>query len=69
MNAAVQRDTCDSTAVRVSPGSLQKSYLMSKLTGVGMCPSTERMPLGGNPLPASDIQTMADWICQGAKND
>ncbi len=58
-------ESCDLDTVDVFPGSLDKSYLMHKLTGVGMCPSTSIMPLG-SMLPQADIQTIADWICEGA---
>jgi hypothetical protein len=52
----------------VTPGDLGHSYLMNKLLGVGMCEGTDRMPFGA-PLPAEQIQTIADWICTGAPND
>jgi hypothetical protein len=52
----------------VVPGSLEKSYLLRKLTGIGMCPKTQVMPPGGK-LPAMQIQIIADWICAGARND
>jgi hypothetical protein len=34
-----------------------------------MCPDTEQMPRGGQPLPKDQIQTIADSICAGAKNN
>ncbi|MDP9152593.1 MAG: hypothetical protein M3O36_21935, partial [Myxococcota bacterium] len=67
VNAPMTRNTCK-TGVLVSPGSPQDSYLMNKLTGVGVCPGTSRMPLFG-ALPAADIQAVADWICKGAQNN
>jgi hypothetical protein len=69
VNVLVSRDTCDPSAVIVKPGSLEDSYLMHKLTGVGMCPNTSQMPSMGHPLPSPEIQTIADWICQGALNN
>jgi hypothetical protein len=69
VNVPASRDVCSSAGDLVEPGSLEGSYLMHKLTGVDMCPETNRMPLGGSELPEKDIQTIADWICQGAKND
>jgi hypothetical protein len=60
-------DGCDA-GVLVDPGSLQRSYLLHKLTGRGMCPGSLRMPPGA-PLTPEAIQTMADWICRGAPND
>ena len=69
VNVKATRDTCASAGLLVSPGSLENSYLIHKLTGVGLCPTTSRMPSQGLVLPASDIQTIADWVCSGAKND
>ena len=69
VNAPSQRDGCTTTRILVTPGSLEQSYLMNKLTGIGMCPGTLRMPFGGDALPAGEIQTIADWICAGAPND
>jgi hypothetical protein len=65
LGTSLGEDNCDLAAVDVFPGSLDKSYLMHKLTGVGMCPSTSTMPLG-SMLGQDDIQTFADWICEGA---
>jgi hypothetical protein len=69
VNAKVARDLCNPSAVIVSPSSLEKSYLMNKLTGLGVCPGTSQMPKTGMPLPSNEIQTIADWICAGAPND
>jgi hypothetical protein len=60
-------DGCDA-GVLVTPGSLPRSYLLHKVTGIAMCANTQRMPPGGAVSPA-DIQTIADWICAGAPND
>ncbi len=68
VNAPVSRDSCAAGAVIVKPGSLDESYLMNKLTGIGMC-SGVRMPKEGAPLTANELQTIADWICQGAQNN
>jgi hypothetical protein len=54
--------------VRVSPGATAKSYLMSKLTGVGICSGTQ-MPKTGSSLPASQIAVISGWICAGAPNN
>jgi hypothetical protein len=69
VNVPVSRDTCDPSALIVKPGSIDESYLMHKLTGIGMCPGTSPMPSRGNLLPSQQIQTIADWICQGAMNN
>jgi hypothetical protein len=68
LNTPATRD-CPNAGPRVTPSDLEKSYLIRKLTGVGMCPGTERMPRGGAPLPTGEIQTIADWICAGAKDN
>jgi len=59
---------CDA-GVLVLPGSIEDSYLMHKLTGVGMCPGTSQMPKDEPPLPESQITLVADWICAGALNN
>ena len=69
VNVAALRNACDPSAVFVTPGNLEKSYLVHKVTGVGMCPGTSQMPRGTAALPAADIQTIADWVCAGAKNN
>jgi hypothetical protein len=68
VNAPSTRD-CADAGLRVVPLDLSASYVMHKLTGIGMCPGTERMPRTGVPLPQSQIQTIADWICAGAPNN
>jgi hypothetical protein len=67
VNVRSVRDGCDA-GLLVAPGDPVHSYLINKLTGVGMCPSTQRMPLGG-ALTDTQIQTIVDWICAGAQND
>jgi hypothetical protein len=52
---------------RVVPGDVSKSYLVNKLTGVGMCGGA-KMPEGGS-LTAAQIDLFRAWICAGAKND
>ena len=49
----------------IKPRDAAGSYLYQAITGkqkVG-----PRMPLGGAPLPQTDIQTIYNWIQQGAK--
>jgi hypothetical protein len=67
VNVAPSRDRCW-RGVLVSPGRPDDSYLLHKLVGAGMCPDSRRMP-SENGLSNSNIQTIADWICQGAQND
>jgi hypothetical protein len=59
--------TC-TTLVRVSPGAVAMSYLMNKLTGVGIC-SGSQMPKAGGSLPSSQLQAINGWICEGAPNN
>lgn len=46
-------------------GNANNSLIMARLTANG----NQRMPKGGQPLPAGDIQKIATWINQGAKFD
>lgn len=61
------RDACN-PGLLVAPGDLSHSYLVRKLLGVGLCPGTTRMPIA-DPLSASEIQAIEDWICAGALDD
>jgi len=57
-----------SSKVLVTPSDVSKSYLMNKLTGVGMCSGTQ-MPKTGTTLPAAQLDAVRSWICNGAKNN
>ena len=48
----------------VTPGDPSGSYLMQKLHGVDLC-AGQPMPYGGK-LDPGGIQTLSDWICEGA---
>ena len=50
--------------LRVNPGNANDSYLIQKLEGTAA--SGNRMPLGGNPLSQTTINTIRDWITAGA---
>jgi len=63
----VAANTCP-TRLRVKPGAVADSYLMNKLTGIGMCSGTQ-MPKTGSPLPAAQLDLMRAWICSGALNN
>jgi len=54
--------------VRVDPGNPANSFLLTKLTmATAFDPRYGiRMPSGGNPLTAKQIQLISDWITQGA---
>jgi hypothetical protein len=69
VNVKTSRDSCPGANFLVVPSSLSQSYLMNKITGLGMCPSTAQMPSGKSPLTMSQMQTIADWICQGAQDN
>ena len=51
----------------VVPGSPDASVLVMKLTST-TC-GFSQMPLGGQPLSATDITTIRDWIAEGAPNN
>jgi hypothetical protein len=55
----------DCGLVRVAPRLPAKSYLLNKLTGQGICAGTQ-MPARGQSLPASQLDLIRGWICQGA---
>jgi hypothetical protein len=59
---------CGDGRVFVKPGDPANSYLLQKLEGTHMCMGA-RMPKAGSPLSAAAIQTIADWICEGAPNN
>jgi hypothetical protein len=54
--------------VRVTPGAVDQSYLINKLTGVGICSGT-LMPKAGGALPPAQIDLFRAWICNGAPNN
>jgi cytochrome c oxidase subunit 2 len=53
----------------VVAGNHQKSLLWHMISATGPWPGGNRMPLGGPYLSQSDINTIAAWIDQGAKNN
>jgi hypothetical protein len=56
---------CCSTLEIIEPNDPERSYVLRKLRGENLC-SGSQMPLGRTPLTSDEIQTVADWICQGA---
>ncbi|MCU0644958.1 MAG: hypothetical protein MUC94_11945 [bacterium] len=54
--------------VRVIPNKADSSYLYIKIIG-DPGDGTLRMPIGGNPLSANEIQLIKNWIDAGAKNN
>ena len=65
---------CMDGRVRVAPGDPEHSYVINKLSNHALCGGSG-MPKGfgfngaWKPRPESDVQTIYDWICTGAKND
>jgi hypothetical protein len=63
----VPASECSNGRMRVLPGQPSQSYLIEKLMGVSLCSGTQ-MPVGGS-LSSAKIQTIANWICEGAPNN
>jgi hypothetical protein len=60
---------CDGERPIVTPGDPDRSYLMDKVLGRNLC-AGHAMPRGfGNRLSPDEVQTLSDWICEGAPND
>ncbi len=56
---------CDEITV-IDPGHPERSYLVDKLSGTNLCMDSRQMPLDQPPFTPDEIQTVSDWICQGA---
>ena len=56
-----------SSLLRVKPGDPDSSYMVRKIQG-GPGISGGQMPLGGPPLPQATIDTIRQWISDGAAN-
>jgi hypothetical protein len=59
-------EECDDLRMMVTPGDPEGSYVIHKLTGHNLCSPATTMPLEQPMLAAADIQTVYDWICEGA---
>jgi len=57
-------ECCDQRQM-IEPFHPERSYVLQKLRGENLC-SGWQMPLDRQPLSAPDLQSVADWICQGA---
>jgi hypothetical protein len=64
----VTASECTDGRLLVEPRRADRSYLVNKITGNGIC-SGGRMPVSGGALSASQIALIESWICQGALND
>jgi hypothetical protein len=49
----------------IEPGHPERSYVLRKLKGQDLCGGSQ-MPLNAPAFNSDDLQTVADWICQGA---
>jgi hypothetical protein len=58
---------CDDRLL-VAPGQPGASYLMDKLQGINLCFGTQ-MPKADQPLSASDLAAISEWICRGAMDN
>jgi hypothetical protein len=54
--------------IRVKAGSVADSYVVNKLTGVGICSGT-LMPKADTALTGAQLDLIRNWICQGAPNN
>ena len=52
---------------RIRPGNPDASYLVRKIEGIGIV--ANRMPLGGPPLSAQQIDLIRQWVTEGAENN
>lgn len=55
------------SGTRIIPGDADNSVLINKLSGNP--PFGSQMPLGGLPLSQTNINTIRNWILQGAQNN
>ncbi len=66
----VEAVTTESNRVLVVPGAIGDSYLMNKLTNVGIesnseWPDSEAMPAAGDEVCSDTIDSVAVWIDEG----
>jgi hypothetical protein len=62
-------EECLDVRLMVQPGDPEHSYVIHKLTNHNLCTPPTTMPLNQPPLSTKDIQTIYDWICQGAPSN
>lgn len=58
---------CNDGRMRVLPGDPSNSYIIDKILNVDLCFGTKMPKL--TSLPASDAQTISEWICAGAPDN
>lgn len=54
--------------LRINPGNPDNSYLVNKIEGASDIVG-ERMPRGRDPLSAEQINTIREWITEGAQDN
>jgi len=59
-------EECSDARPLITPGDPEHSYLINKITGKNLCGGFGSMPKGGQLMEGSEIQTIYDWICEGA---
>lgn len=62
-NEAVQLETCN-----ITRGDPDNSYLIDKLTGAAGIIG-EQMPFGGTPVTSAELNTIRQWIIEGAPDN
>ena len=62
----VAAEGCNPARKYVVAGSPTTSYLLEKVEGTNLCGGSQRMPPGGPYLSTAEIQTITNWICDGA---
>jgi len=64
----IKTNECSGSRIRVVPKDPSTSYLVDKLLGVDLCFGSQ-MPKLGQTLPNAQLQTISNWICEGAPNN
>jgi len=62
-------EECGDGRLMVKPGDPEGSYVIHKITKHNLCAMQPAMPQVGAPLSADQVQTIYDWICQGAPSN
>jgi hypothetical protein len=50
----------------VAPGRPERSYLLNKIGGGGICSGSRMPPPPAAALPTTTLRAISDWICAGA---
>lgn len=62
-------EECNDLRLMIKPGDPEHSYAIHKLTNHNLCFPATTMPLNSKMLSTAEIQTIYDWICQGAPDN